>query len=84
MRAATTGTGRGRFLLDEALGPAARERYWPAVREPAAREPAAALAVEPRSARAAQWLEQWTQGAVRISRTAVWQGVQAAGATAAA
>lgn len=73
------GAGRGRFLLDEALGLEARQRYSPELRELAV-----ALAVELPFARAAQWLEQWTQGAVRISRMAIWQGVQAAGARAAA
>ncbi len=71
-------TGEGHFLLDEALGLWPRQRYSPAVRELAIR-----LAVETSFGTAEQWLERWTQGQVRISRMAIWEGVQEAGSAAA-
>jgi hypothetical protein len=71
-------TGEGHFLLDEALGLWPRQRYSPAVRELAVE-----LAVETSFGTAARWLEQWTQGAVRLSRMAIWADVQEAGGAAA-
>lgn len=71
------GTGQGRFLLDEVLGLRRRQRYSPAVRELAVE-----LAVEMSFGSAARWLERWTQGAVGLSRMAIWGDVQEAGGAA--
>jgi len=70
-------SGEGRFLLDEALGLQPRQRYSPLVREYGIE-----LAVEMPFGGAEAWLARVTQGAVQLSRMALWEDVQAAGAAA--
>ncbi|PZM90907.1 MAG: ISLre2 family transposase [Actinobacteria bacterium] len=70
-------TGKGRYLLDEALGLEPRERLSPLVQEQAVN-----LALDLPYHRAATQLEALTLGAVSASAMKVWAATQAAGAAA--
>ena len=67
-------TGEGRFLLDEALGLAPRQRL-----SPWTTELAVAAAAEMPYHRAAAWLRQVTLGAEDIRAMTLWHEVQEAG-----
>jgi len=67
-------SGQGRYLLDEALGLAPRQRL-----SPWARQLAVALAVEMPYHRAAEVLKHVTLGNVDIRAMSIWQEVQKAG-----
>ncbi|EKP94754.1 ISLre2 family transposase [Thermaerobacter subterraneus] len=70
-------SGVRRFLLDEVLGLAPRQRYSPLVQEFGIQ-----LCTQVPFAAAADWLERVSCGAVRLSAMALWADVQAAGARA--
>ncbi|HEY8416429.1 MAG TPA: ISLre2 family transposase [Limnochordales bacterium] len=70
-------SGARRFLLDEVLGLEPRQRYSPLVRELGIE-----LCTQVPFGAAEEWLERLSQGAVRVSRMALWADVQAAGALA--
>lgn len=67
-------TGEGRYLLDEALGLAPRQRL-----SPWTTELAVTAAAEMPYHRAAAWLKQVTLGAVDIQAMSLWQEAQEAG-----